>query len=138
MVITIDYVLDGMEMKFLIVVTCSSVIMKINNAVLAKLNLETRFVAFLLFLINWSKIYFLKSISNFLLDKYSINTSLNKFSVWHIDGTTAIKSVWFLDSTNLQTLSVEISWQSDVQFRSYRGFGEATFVIFKTMESFEC
>ena len=36
------------------------------------------------------------------------NTSLNKFPVWHIDGTTVVKSIWFLDGTNLQTLSVNI------------------------------
>ena len=56
------------------------------------------------------------------------NTSRNKFPVWHIVGTTVFKSIWFLDNTNFQMLSVEISWQSDVYFRSYRGFGEATFV----------
>ena len=42
------------------------------------------------------------------------NTSLNKFPVKHMDGTTVVKSIWFLDSTNLQTLSVKISWQSDL------------------------
>ena len=46
--------------------------------------------------------------------KYKYNLSLNKFPVWHIDGTTVVKYIWFLDSTNLQTLSVKISWQSDV------------------------
>ena len=65
------------------------------------------------------------------------NTSLNKFPVWHTDGTTVVESIWFLDITNLQTLSGKISWQSDVQFRSYRGFDEATFVIFKTMDKKE-
>ena len=69
--------------------------------------------------------------------KSTHNTSLNKFLVWHIDGTTVVKSIWFLDSTNFQTLSVKISWQSDVLFRSYRGFGDATFVIFKTMDKKE-
>ena len=64
----------------------------------------------------------------------TFNTSLNKFLVWHIDVTTIVKSIWFLDSTNLKSLSVKISWQSDVLFRSYRGFGEATFVIFKTTD----
>ena len=29
------------------------------------------------------------------------NTSLNKFPVWHIDGTTVVKYIWFLDSTNI-------------------------------------
>ena len=38
------------------------------------------------------------------------NTSLNKFPVLHIDGTTVVKSIWFLDSTNLQALRVTISW----------------------------
>ena len=42
---------DGMGIKILIVVTCSSGIMKVNIAVLTKLNLEARFVAYLLFLI---------------------------------------------------------------------------------------
>ena len=40
-----------MGIKILIVVTCSSGIMKVNIAVLTKLNLEARFVAYLLFLI---------------------------------------------------------------------------------------
>ena len=31
-------------------------------------------------------------------------------------------------------LSVKILWQSDVYFRSYRGFSEATYVTFKTMD----
>ena len=44
------------------------------------------------------------------------------------------KSIWFLDSTNLQTLSVKISWKSEIQIRSYIGFAEATFGIFKTMD----
>ena len=64
---------------------------------------------------------------------WAYNTSLNKLSVWHIDGTMLVKYIWFLDSTNLQTISVEISWESDVWCRSYRDLGEATFVIFKTM-----
>ena len=36
------------------------------------------------------------------------NTSLNKLPVWHIDGTTVVKPIWFLYSANLQTLSVKI------------------------------
>ena len=40
-----------MGIKILIVVTCLSGIMKVNIAVLSKLNLEARFVAYLLFLI---------------------------------------------------------------------------------------
>ena len=43
--------LNGMKMKILILVTCSSGFIKINIAVLAKLNLEARFFAFLLFFI---------------------------------------------------------------------------------------
>ena len=42
---------DGMWMKILIVVTCLSGVMKVNIAVLTKLNLEARFVAYLIFLI---------------------------------------------------------------------------------------
>ena len=42
---------DGVGIKIVIVVTCSSGIMQVNIAVLTKLNLETRFVAYLLFLI---------------------------------------------------------------------------------------
>ena len=37
---------DSDEMRIVIVVTCSSGIMKINIAVLAELNLEDRFTAF--------------------------------------------------------------------------------------------
>ena len=54
-----------------------------------------------------------------------------------MDCATVVKSIRFLHSTNLQTLSVKISWQSDVEFRSYRGFGKATFVIFKTVDKIE-
>ena len=38
----------------------------------------------------------------------------NKLPVWHIDGTTVVKCIWFLASTNFQTLCVKISWQSYV------------------------
>ena len=47
-----------MGIKILIVVTCSSGIMKVNIALLNKLNSEARFVAYLLFFIIWTKIYF--------------------------------------------------------------------------------
>ena len=42
---------DKMRKKILIVVTCSSGIVKVNVIVLAKLDLEVRFVVFLVFLI---------------------------------------------------------------------------------------
>ena len=42
-----------------------------------------------------------------------------------------------MDSTNLDTLSVKISLQSDVEFRSYRGFHEATFVVYKIIDKKE-
>ena len=46
---------------------------------------------------------------HFLTSFYLINnTSLNKLPVWDIDGTTVVKFIWFLDNTNLQTLSVKI------------------------------
>ena len=49
-----------------------------------------------------------------ILDDDASNTSLNKFPVWHIHGTTVVKSIWFLGGTKLQMFNVEISWWSDV------------------------
>ena len=66
---------------------------------------------------------FFQNIKNSFSSKMSVNgsftldgsnTSFNKFPVWHIDGTTVVKSIWFLDSTNLQMFNVKTSCQSDV------------------------
>ena len=62
-----------MEKKILIVVSCSSGIMKVYIVVLTKLNLEARFVAYLLFLIMLRYI-FARTISNLLL---AINAALH-------------------------------------------------------------
>ena len=42
---------DRMVIKILIIITCSSGIMKVNITVITKLTLKARFVAYLLFLI---------------------------------------------------------------------------------------
>ena len=42
-----------------------------------------------------------------------VNTSLNKSQVWHIDGATNKKSIWFFKITNLQMARVKIWAQSD-------------------------
>ena len=44
---------------------------------LTKLNLEAMFVTYLLFLIIWTKIYLLRTISNLLIDKHSITLNVN-------------------------------------------------------------
>ena len=72
-----------------------------------------------MFIQKWMESKYLKIIPSFLSVQAEIlmslvTTSLSKFPVWHIDGTTIVKSIWFLDSTKLQTLSVKISWQTDV------------------------
>ena len=40
------------------------------------------------------------SIKKKFLYQQATNTSLNHFLVWCIEGTTVLKSIWFLDSTN--------------------------------------
>ena len=61
-----------MGIKILIVVTCSSGIIKVNIAVLTKLNSEARFVAYLLLLIIRTKIFFCTNYFQFIVDKHSI------------------------------------------------------------------
>ena len=66
-----------MGIKILIVVTCSSGIMKVNIAVLTKLNLE----AIDLLLIYYFSLFelryiFARTISNLLLDKHCIKLNL--------------------------------------------------------------
>ena len=63
------------------------------------------------------------------------NTRLNKSRDWHIDGVANKSSVWFFMSTNLQKISVKISWHSDVWSTSYSDLSDASLDILKTMDS---
>ena len=67
-----------MGIKFFIVVTCSSGIMKVNLAVLTKLNLEASFVAYLYYFSLFGQRYiFARTISNLFLDKDSITLNVD-------------------------------------------------------------
>ena len=72
-----------------------------------------------------------------ICESNSDNTSLNKFAEYHTDAATINKSIWFLETTNLETIRVKISLQSNDSFTSYIGFSDATFVILKAIEKSE-
>ena len=77
---------DGMGIKILIVVTCSPDITKVNITVLTKLNLETRFVAYLRFLIIWTKIYFCTNYFQFI-----VRQTLYYIECWHQPAYYSVK-----------------------------------------------
>ena len=66
-----------MEIKILIVVTCSSGTMKVNIAVLTKLNLETDLLLIYYLSLYELRYIFARTISNLLLDKHSITLNVD-------------------------------------------------------------